>query len=790
LADARGDIGGSIAMLRSFVALVTELEQNEDRSGLPGTGQASFVRIRHVPVGPVGVIGPWNTPVFLAFNGIAPALASGCTVVVKPPAEAPLGLTATVRILAAHLPAGVLNVVPGRGSVIGSALAAHPGIRAVMFTGGTQAGRSVAVAGASNVKKVALEIGGNDAAIVLADARIDDDLITEMAAGCFSVSGQVCFKIKRIYVHRSRHDEFIEKFSAAVSRIVVGDPFDPTVHMGPLTTRDGYENALRLPEAARAAGADVVPLGIRAASADWDSDTYIAPTLVTGLPYDHELVLDEQFAPIIPGVPFDTDDEAIYEANRTEFGLSSSVWSADVTHAEEVARRIEAGNTYINVHRLGASVPLAPFGGVKQSGSGRTHGLHSLHHCTEEHAIIAFDDPSTKLPGIAGWQTIVGKERREHDHRDVGFPRPRDAPVPAHRYRRGLGAAELFDEYRTLLASKAVDPGFESLMGYFLRSNHPQPRSVIDKLADLGPQRIADMDATGIDRQILGLTAPGTQVLDKDTAHRIAQLSNDRLAEAVAAHPDRYSGLAAVGFEDADRAVAELDRTVGSLGLKGLIANSHIKGAYLVDEPQFRQILEKLADLDVPLYLHPQTLPADAIRPYQEAGLDGAVWGFGAETGLHLLRLITSGTFDRIPNLRVVVGHLGEGLPYRMHRIDHMHAKQVAAGRYEAIKPLQQRPSEYLKTHIWADHKRYAVGARDHFRSPRRRGRLRHVRNGLPVPVRRPRGGRHGCAPLPAGRATRFLPGNRGARLRAVALGRDGRGPRPSSVVGTTGTGS
>lgn len=146
--------------------------------------------------------------------------------------------------------------------------------------------------------------------------------------------------------------------------------------------------------------------------------------------------------------------------------------------------------------------------------------------------------------------------------------------------------------------------------------------------------------------------------------------------------------------------MAELDRAVGSLGLKGLIANSHIKGAYL-DEPQFRPILEKLADLDVPLYLHPQTLPADAIRPYQEAGLDGAIWGFGAETGLHLLRLITSGTFDRIPNLRVVVGHLGEGLPYWMHRIDHMHAKQVAAGRYDAIKPLQQRPSEYLKTHIW-----------------------------------------------------------------------------------------
>lgn len=259
---------------------------------------------------------------------------------------------------------------------------------------------------------------------------------------------------------------------------------------------------------------------------------------------------------------------------------------------------------------------------------------------------------------------------------------------------------ELFDEYRKVLAADGADIGFESLMGYFLRSEHPQPRNVIAKITDLGAGRLADMDAVGVDKQILSLTSPGTQVLDVDTARWISQLSNDRIAEAVAAHPTRYAGLAAVGFEDADFAVEELDRAMGTLGLKGLIANSHIKGTYL-DDSAYQPILEKLADLDVPLYLHPQTLPGDAIRPYHEAGLDGAVWGFAAETGLHLLRLITSGTFDRIPDLRVVVGHLGEGLPYWMHRIDHMHEKQVAAGRYEAIKPLAQRPSEYLKSHIW-----------------------------------------------------------------------------------------
>lgn len=259
---------------------------------------------------------------------------------------------------------------------------------------------------------------------------------------------------------------------------------------------------------------------------------------------------------------------------------------------------------------------------------------------------------------------------------------------------------ELLDEYRRLIEAGDADRGFASLMGYFLMSDHPQPRTVMARIASLGESRLADMDATGIDKQILALTAPGTQVLDVDTARAMAELTNDRIAEAVRAHPDRYAGLAAVGFEDADSAIDELDRAVNQLGLRGLIANSHIKGRYL-DHPSFQPILEKAADLDVPVYLHPQTLPGDVIGPWREAGLDGAIWGFAAETGLHLLRMITSGLFDRVPGLRVVVGHLGEGVPFFAHRIDHMHAKQVASGRYEAIKPLQQRPSEYLRSHIW-----------------------------------------------------------------------------------------
>ncbi|GAA3215725.1 aldehyde dehydrogenase family protein [Microbacterium terregens] len=407
LHEAQGDIRGALAMVRGMVQLVAELEAGEDRTGLPGTGQASFVRLRHVPVGPVAVIGPWNTPVFLTFNAIAPALAAGATLVVKPAVEAPLALTATLRAMAAHLPPGVINIVPGRGSIVGQRLAEHPDVRALSFTGSTGTGRRIAAAAAGNIKKIALELGGNDPAIVLGSAEITDSLVTELVAGCYSMTGQICFNIKRIYVHHSRHDELVEKFSAAASRIVVGDAFDPTAHIGPLTTREGYQNALRLLAEARAAGAVVHELGIRADSADWSAGYYVAPTVVTGIPTDHELVLDEQFAPIIPIVPFDTDDEAIVEANRTDFGLASSVWSQNLAHAEAVARRIEAGNTFINAHRLGASVPLVPFGGVKQSGLGRTHLLYSLEHVTDEHGIVGFSSPAAQLPGITRWQNVL-----------------------------------------------------------------------------------------------------------------------------------------------------------------------------------------------------------------------------------------------------------------------------------------------------------------------------------------------------------------------------------------------
>lgn len=260
---------------------------------------------------------------------------------------------------------------------------------------------------------------------------------------------------------------------------------------------------------------------------------------------------------------------------------------------------------------------------------------------------------------------------------------------------------ELLDLYRRHLSESTIDDiGFGSLMGHFLGSTHPQPREVVARLHAAAEVRLADMDSAGIDHQVLAVTSPGTQVLDADEGTRIARLANDRLAELVRAHPTRFSALAVVSFEDVDAAVAELHRAVTELGLSGLILNDHIRGSY-IDDPRFAPLLATLEELDVPVYLHPNTPPNAMIGPYKEAGLDGAVLGFGASAGLHTLRMVTSGLFDRHPRLRLVVGHLGEGLPFWLHRIDHMHGKAVRSGRYEQLKPLQKPVSEYFRSHIW-----------------------------------------------------------------------------------------
>jgi 2,3-dihydroxybenzoate decarboxylase len=190
------------------------------------------------------------------------------------------------------------------------------------------------------------------------------------------------------------------------------------------------------------------------------------------------------------------------------------------------------------------------------------------------------------------------------------------------------------------------------------------------------------------------------QVLDKDLAVAQAVLANDRLAQACADHPDRFSGLTAIAPQAPGHAAAEIERGKDKLGFPGVIINSHTGGEYL-DNPRFWDIFEAAQALDTPVYLHPNTPPRSMIQPLLDAGLDGAIWGFAVETGTHVLRLITSGVFDRFPRLKLVVGHLGEALPFWLYRLDYMHAATVRAGRYDRMRPLELRPSEYLRRNVW-----------------------------------------------------------------------------------------
>jgi 2,3-dihydroxybenzoate decarboxylase len=260
---------------------------------------------------------------------------------------------------------------------------------------------------------------------------------------------------------------------------------------------------------------------------------------------------------------------------------------------------------------------------------------------------------------------------------------------------------DLVRAYRELLARKSSDDiGFVSLMGYYLTNPSERTRLVSERLQDLGKRRLEDMDSTGIAVQILSLTSPGVQIFDAPTGVALARATNDELAAAIAANPTRFAGLAAIAPQDPKEAAKELERGVRTLGLKGAIVNSHTHGEYL-DDAKFWDIFAAAEALDVPVYIHPNTPSNDMIKPFMARGLDGAVFGFAVETALHALRLVVSGVFDRFPALRIVLGHLGEGLPYWLSRIDFMHGGSVRSGRYASQPKLQRKASDYLKENFF-----------------------------------------------------------------------------------------
>jgi 2,3-dihydroxybenzoate decarboxylase len=208
------------------------------------------------------------------------------------------------------------------------------------------------------------------------------------------------------------------------------------------------------------------------------------------------------------------------------------------------------------------------------------------------------------------------------------------------------------------------------------------------------------MDEAGIDRQVIAITAPGVQVMDKGTAVAISRLANDQLAEAVRRHPTRFTGMIAIAPQDPAAAAKEIERGVTQLGMKSVIINSHTQGEYLSD-PKFWDIFAAAEAHGVPIYLHPNSMPRNMIASFQECGLDGAIYGFGVETGLHALRIITAGVFDRFPKLQMIIGHMGEALPFWAYRLDYMHRATVASNRYPSVKPIQRKPSEYLRENFY-----------------------------------------------------------------------------------------
>lgn len=259
---------------------------------------------------------------------------------------------------------------------------------------------------------------------------------------------------------------------------------------------------------------------------------------------------------------------------------------------------------------------------------------------------------------------------------------------------------EMIDIYRHILARDDADAGFRGLMGFYMSSPSERAQHIMRCLTDMDELRLQHMDEAGVDVQVLALTSPGVQVMDTATAVEFARQSNDFLAAAIARHPKRLAGMIAVAPQDPAAAAKEIERGVRELGMNSVVINSHTKGEYLSD-PKFWDIFAAAEAMDAPIYLHPNALPPKMFEPFNECGLDGAIYGFGVETGLHALRIITAGVFDRFPKLQIILGHMGEALPFWAYRLDYMHNATVRSKRYPSVQPIKRKPSEYLRDNFY-----------------------------------------------------------------------------------------
>ena len=372
------DIPRAVSNLRFFAGAI----QHTASEAHVTDGQALNYTLRR-PRGVAGLISPWNLPLYLLTWKVAPAIATGNTAVAKPSELTPM----TAYLLAqtcrdAGLPPGVLNIVHGLGARAGAPLTTHPDVPTISFTGGTATGGVIAAATAARFKKTALEMGGKNPTVVFADADMDQAIPTSVRAS-FSNQGQICLCGSRVFVERPAYDTFVERFVSLTDELVQGDPLEETTRQGAVVSKAHHDKVMGYIELAKQEGGTIVsggaaPAGLPERCKD---GFFIQPTVVTGLPADCRVNREEIFGPVVTLMPFDDEDEVVEWANATDYGLSSSIWTENVSRAHRVAERIESGTVWVNCWLVRDL--RVPFGGMKQSGVGREGGDEALRFYTE-----------------------------------------------------------------------------------------------------------------------------------------------------------------------------------------------------------------------------------------------------------------------------------------------------------------------------------------------------------------------------------------------------------------------
>ncbi|MFE4894455.1 aldehyde dehydrogenase family protein [Peribacillus butanolivorans] len=364
LVEAKKDLLRCVEVMKGCATEVLNWWQPEV---LPGNQN---VQVRRRARGVTAIITPWNSPMILTFKRVIPAILAGNTVVVKPATNCPLTIMTCLKVVAEHFPPGVINIVSGSGKAIGDTLCSDSRVRTVAFVGSTETGKEIMKKSAGNLQKVYMELGGNDPAIILEDANMDEAAIKRLRMGILRAAGQVCSAVKRVYVHESRYDEVVKKLTKEFGRVVVGDGIQPDVTMGPLNNKTQFDYVNELIERTAKSGGKVVTTGIQLNPETWDQGYYMLPSIITGVDQQSEVVRVEQFGPVIPILPFSDVDEAVRLANDSEFGLRASVWTVNEELAIEMADRLEAGAVFHNNHTVFSELAL-DFPGLKESGVSR-----------------------------------------------------------------------------------------------------------------------------------------------------------------------------------------------------------------------------------------------------------------------------------------------------------------------------------------------------------------------------------------------------------------------------------